>query len=124
MDTELKKMKTLELVTEWMNHLSLIGARTKMRDLGTGEVLNYIDFVRGDTQAFLEYVYVANRVGYGLHEDILDKDTVLGLWPAEWWFSLWGKLEPLIQKERKRRKDKSLYIHFEWLIDNLKKEKS
>jgi len=42
----------------------------------------------------------------------------------KWWLNLWNKLEPLIKKERERRKINELCADFQWLAEDLVKEKS
>ncbi len=116
-----KQQFTLYYVTTLTNHLSIIGARAEMRKMQLSgvevEILRYLKKDDGTkTQLFLEYVYVGNRVGGGLRQEILDKDIVFQTWKPYWWGNLWQILEPLVIQERERRHDKILYADFEWFI--------
>ena len=112
-----KQFATLNYVTTLFNHISLLGARTEMRRMGKTNILEYL---KGDdgtkTQLFLEYVYIGNRVGGGVRQEILDKDIVFQTWKPYWWGNLWQILEPLVIQERERCHDKILYADFEWFI--------
>ncbi len=124
MNEKQKKLETLRLVTDLMNHLSLIGAREEWRKMGDEDILSYI----GDdatttqkTQMFLEWVYVGNRVGGGVLLGLLDEVIVFHIWKPEWWMEKWTQLKPLVRQERKRRKNPELYWWFEHFAEKAEK---
>jgi len=82
MDSELKRIKTLEYATTLFNHLGLIGARTIMRELGKDKVLDFIESRKEEpelVQLFLEYAYVGQTIGFGIREKILDPKVIFGI---------------------------------------------
>lgn len=112
----MEKLQTLTYVTDLLNHIAILGARTEMRKMGDTPILKYVEKDPEKTQLFLEYVYVGNRVGSGVISGILDKKTIFDTWKPYWWANLWKKLEPLVKQERKRRNDPNLYDQFEKFV--------
>ncbi|MDP2664293.1 MAG: hypothetical protein Q8P08_02555, partial [bacterium] len=88
MDAELKKWKTMEFMTGLMNHLSWIGAREEMRKFTQSKkgILEYVGDHSETTQMMLEYVYVFNRLGTLLLEDMLDVGILFKTWQPEKFF--------------------------------------
>ena len=70
----------------------------------------------------LEYVYVFNRLGTLLLEDMLDVGILFKTWQPEKFFTdLWEKLLPLVKKERENRKIPDLYGYADQLVKRAKK---
>lgn len=61
------------------------------------------------------------EVGYLLHEGIVDVETVYNLWGGHNSLLMWEKFKPIILEQRKKYRDPSWFVWFEFLAEEIKK---
>ena len=116
---------TLSFVSAQFDEVDRKGAREELRKMKTSgkDITLYLGDDTTKTQMFLQFVYALNRIGAGIRKGTLSRGIIFEAWSPQWFVENWKAFEPLIKKERERRKIENLYNSFEWLSKECSKGK-
>lgn len=116
------KQYTFKYATEQFDRLAVIGAREEMNKVGQyPTILEYLNTIaephvrKKAEQNLLEYVYVFNRLGAGIYNGALDRETIYDIWAPDFFRNHWVKYESLLEEKRNNNKLHKAYRYFDWL---------